>query len=347
MFALVLILACDADPDGEAACALTTDILVETSDQATIALHHHPGRGAPVLLVHGVSSNARFWDLDAEHSLAAWLVGEGFDPWLLDLRGHGRARRHVDGAPQLSGWTVDHYGTADVAAAVAHVRAVTGYRKVGYVGHSMGGMVGAIYVASGHDDLSAMVMVGSPATFDRDAPLVESARVAMGIAGASMFWIEAGVGGELAAALGTRSPVQLQRHLYNAEHFEPLTERRMLRTITSPLSRQEMQHFARMLTRERFESADGSLDWTTEYRRVAPPTLAISGSRDEVGLSAIVAPWTVGLPGPAKHLDIAEYGHLDLGLGEDAERDVFPHIAAWLSSYPPSSGGGRAAPGAR
>ncbi len=341
MFALLLILSCEAEPASDEDCPLTTNQPVQTADHATIALHHHPGRGAPVLLVHGVSSNARFWDLDAEHSLAVWLVGEGFDPWVMDLRGHGRARRDADGTPQLSGWTVDEYGTADVAAAVAYVRSVTGYQKLGYVGHSMGGMVGAIYVASGHDDLSAMVMVGSPATFDRDAPLVESARVALGVAGASMFWIESGAGGEIAAAFGTRSPVQVQRHLYNAEHFAPETERRMLRTIASPMSRQEMQHFARMLTHERFESADGALDWTAEFRKVAPPTLAISGSRDKVGLSKIVAPWAEGLPGPAKYLDIADYGHLDLGLGEDAERDVFPHIAAWLAAYPPSSGGVR------
>lgn len=338
MFALLVILSCEADTVPDETCALTTDSFVQTADGATIALHHHPGRGAPVLLVHGVSSNARFWDLDPEHSLASWLVREGFDPWVVDLRGHGRARRDGDGdgAPQLSGWTVDDYGRADVAAAVAHVRAVTGYREVGYVGHSMGGMVGAIYTASGHADLSAMVMVGSPATFDRAAPLAESARVLLGVAGASTLWIESGAGGELAAALGTRSPVQVQRHLYNAEHFAPETERRMLRTIASPMSRQEMQHFARMLTHERFESADGLLDWTAEFRKVAPPTLAISGSRDEVGRPSIVAPWAQGLPGPAKYLDIADYGHLDLGLGEDAERDVFPHIAAWLAAYPPA-----------
>lgn len=335
---LSLLVACASEvapPDG---CRLATDQLIATADGAEVALHHHPGRGPAVLLVHGVSSNSRFWDLDVDHSLAVWLAREGFDPWLLDLRGHGRARTRADGAPQISGWTVDDYGQHDVAAAVAWIRAVTGAEELGYVGHSMGGMVGAIYVASGHDDLSAIVMVGSPATFDRSAPLFEPARVALGAAGAGLFWVESGLGGELAAALGPAVPGQLQYRLYNPKNFLPATERRMLRSIASPMSREEMQHFARMLDHERFESADGTRAWTEEFRAVAPPVLAIAGGADEVGRPEFVHPWVEGVTTDARYVEVAGYGHLDLGLGEDAERDVFPHIASWLRDHPAGAG---------
>ncbi len=334
---LLLLAACSAPPlAAPPSCVLATDHLVPTDDGATIALHHHPGRGAPVVLVHGISSNATFWDLDHDHSLAAWLAREGFDPWVVDLRGHGRARRRDDGAPQISGWTVDDYGVHDVAAAVAYVRAVTGWRQVGYVGHSMGGMVGAIYVAAGGLDLSPAILVGSPATFDRDAPLFEPARVALGAAGTGLFWVESDLGGELAAALGPAVPGQLQYRLYNPKNFLPDTERRMLRSVASPMSREEMQHFARMLTHERFESADGARDWTADFRAVAPPVLAIAGGADEIGRPELVRPWVEGAAGPARYVEVAGYGHLDLGLGEDAERDVFPHIGEWLRAHPPT-----------
>ena len=62
-----------ADTVGEQ-CSLASSVKVVTEDGATIALHHHPGRGAPVIAVHGIASNHHFWDLDPQHSLAKWLV---------------------------------------------------------------------------------------------------------------------------------------------------------------------------------------------------------------------------------------------------------------------------------
>ena len=333
---VLFALACAAEGPADNACGLATDQFVETDDGATIALHHHPGRGPPVLLVHGASSNARFWDLDADHSLAVWLVREGFDPWLLDLRGHGLARTDSDGAAQVSGWTVDDYGLHDIPAAVNYVRTVTGAPKVAYVGHSLGGMVGAIYVASGGgSSLSSIVMVGSPATFDTDAPLMELARVALAFGGGALCWVDSGLAGKVAAALGPATPFEIQRRLYNAAHLRRDTERAMLRTVGSSLSRQEMQHLARMLKAERFESADGRTDWTAAFRATGFPALAIAGGADEVGRPEFVRPWGEG-PG-SRFVELPDYGHLDLGLGEDAERDVFPIIAGWLRDPPPTA----------
>lgn len=64
-------------------CATASTALVRTEDGATIGLHHHlgaggEGRGQPVLLVHGVSSNHRFFDLDADHGLGpGWRRAAG------------------------------------------------------------------------------------------------------------------------------------------------------------------------------------------------------------------------------------------------------------------------------
>lgn len=333
---LAFALACAPQIDlAEVPCPLATNLLVATEDGATIALHHHPGKGPAVLLVHGVSSNARFWDLDADHSLAVWLVQNGFDPWLLDLRGHGSARRDADGSPQISGWTVDDYGRYDVASAVDYVRVVTGVPQVAYIGHSMGGMVGAIYVANGGGPkLSSMVLVGSPARFDRKAPMMGLAQGAMAAGGASLFWVETGLAGQAAAALGPAAPRQLQSMLYNQAHLRPGTERSMLRHIASPLSREEMQQFGRMLKAERFESADASTDWTAAFHATGFPALAIAGGADQVGRPEFVRPWGTGAG--SSYVEIPDYGHLDLGLGEDAEIDVFPTIGEWLRAHPPT-----------
>ncbi len=330
----LLALACAPETDAVDTCPLATNTWLETADGATVALHHHPGRGSPVLLVHGIASNHRFWDLDAEHSLARWLVDRGYDVWLLDLRGHGLARRDADGVPQLSGWTVDDYGRYDVAAAVHHVQQVTGERQVAYVGHSMGGMVGGIYAAEGGaGNLSALIVVGSPGTFERDAPLVRLAGAGFAAGGASLWWFETPVAADAAAALGPLTPGGLQDRIYNAENLSDETERKLLGAIVSPMSREEMQHFARMIQHERFESADGQRDWLRAFGAVTTPTLGIAGSADEIGRPEWVRAYVDAMGGPRSFAVIPGYGHVDLGLGERASTEVFPHIEAWLDQY--------------
>ena len=330
---LLLTIACDAalDPADEP-CVLATDTKVATADGATIALHHHGGAGEPVLMIHGISSNSRFWDLDAEHSAARWLQARGHDVWLLDLRGHGEARTTADGVPQISGWSVDDYGKYDVAAAVEHIRNVTRKPKVAIVGHSMGGMVASIYLAlGGEGSVSRIVLVGSPGTFDREAPLVELARAGFAAGGGVLFWLETGLAADAAAMLGPMTPGRLQERLYNKDHFAPGNAERMLQRIVSPMSRQEMQQFSRMIDHERFESFDGTFSWTDRLAEVRTPVLGIAGGADEIAHPDWVQLLVESYGGPQQFVSVPGYGHLDLSLGEDADVDIWPRMEAGIT----------------
>lgn len=351
---LLLVAACahlgvpvgDADDDiPSRACTLARTVRLRTEDGATIALHHHAAAGPPVLLVHGISSNHHFFDLDPEHSLADWLVDRGHDVWMLDLRGHGDALRGVDGRLQRAGWRVDDYGLHDVPAAVDHVLACTGAEKLAYVGHSMGGMVGSIYAASGGaEQLSSLVYLGSPGTFDKDVPMVKLAQTAMAAGGATHLWFDTEVFAEASADLARGSVrVKLQERLYNPENFEPRTIDRMLRSIVSPMSRGEMQHFARMIADERFQSWDRTTDWLAELERVHVPALLIAGAGDGIVAPEWVEAYADAFGGPVEVFRAgtesglqADYGHLDLGLGERASTEIFPRVGAWIEAHQPS-----------
>jgi pimeloyl-ACP methyl ester carboxylesterase len=346
---LILLLACwDSEdaPQGarNAHCAISHDVLVPTADGATIALHHHPAKGPPVILVHGISSNHVFWDLDAEHSLADWLAARGHDVWLLDLRGHGDAVFDRDGRRQAAGWKIDDYARYDVPAAVRYVEGCTGYAQVGYVGHSMGGMVGAMYAGSGGAaDLSSLVLVGSPAAFTRDTPLYQLAEAGMWAGGATHLWFDTPVVSDAAAAL-SQGPLALriQEKLYNPANFNPATVDAMLRSIVSPMARGEMRQFARMMHDARFESWDRSVDYLAAMKAVKVPTFVIAGMGDDIAPPAWVEPYGTALGGPVELFEagtvsglVADYGHLDYGLGDRAPTEIFPRIATWIDRYPP------------
>lgn len=338
---LLFALGCwDTEPPVGAHCTLARTVQLPTDDGATVALHHHAGRGPPVLLVHGISSNHRFFDLDAERSMAGWLAERGWDVWALDLRGHGAALRDADGRLQQAGWTLDDYGRHDVPAAVAHVRACTGYETVHYVGHSMGGMVGAIYAATGGADaLASVTYLGSPGTFTRDAPIVRAALTSLDAGGTALLAFDTRPFAETAADL--RLHTAIQARLYNRENYTPESIERMLRTVVSPISRGEMRHFARMIRRERFTSWDGSVDYLAALRDVEVPALLVAGMADGIVQPAWVEAYADAFGGPVELVRAGtaygfatDYGHLDYVLGERADEEIYPRVGAWLMRWP-------------
>lgn len=96
--------------------------------------------GVPVLLVHGLSSNARLWD-----EVAARLAGDGHPVVAVDLRGHGTSA----GVPDRHGGPG---ATAAAAADLAAVCAGLGWADVVVAGQSWGGNV-VLQLAADRPDL--------------------------------------------------------------------------------------------------------------------------------------------------------------------------------------------------
>jgi hypothetical protein len=72
---------------------------IKTADGWTLVAHHYrptarPVAGAPpVILCHGLTYNAQFWDLDPSCSPAEYLAAAGFDVWAVSLRGCGLSQK--------------------------------------------------------------------------------------------------------------------------------------------------------------------------------------------------------------------------------------------------------------
>jgi pimeloyl-ACP methyl ester carboxylesterase len=93
-------------------------------------LHWPASEGNPAfLLLHGLASNARFWELVAPH-----LVEAGHPVWAPDLRGHGQTGKPDDG-----------YDFATITRDVHEVIGWLGLERPVLVGHSWGAMVALEY----------------------------------------------------------------------------------------------------------------------------------------------------------------------------------------------------------
>jgi pimeloyl-ACP methyl ester carboxylesterase len=101
------------------------------------------GPDAPpaILLVHGLASNARIWDLLAP------LLAPNFRLVAIDQRGHGFSDKPDDG-----------YGLATIAGDLAGAIVALGWSRPLVVGHSWGANV-ALQLAADHPDLPAGIVL--------------------------------------------------------------------------------------------------------------------------------------------------------------------------------------------
>jgi pimeloyl-ACP methyl ester carboxylesterase len=101
------------------------------------------GSGQPVLLLHGLASNARIWD-----GVAPRLVGAGLRVVALDLRGHGASDQPGSG-----------YDFASVGRDLAAALDGLGLERPVLVGHSWGANVALQFAADRPGAVAGLVLV--------------------------------------------------------------------------------------------------------------------------------------------------------------------------------------------
>lgn len=126
-----------------------------------------------VVLTHGTFSNAQTCT-----RLATYLAENGFDCWVLELRGHGRS----EAGPVHPNF--ERFGECDVPAALRAVRHHTQDRPLFWIGHSGGGLVLLMHLARHPEALAQVKGVVTLASQATDAGMTWSGRVKIALSAA-------------------------------------------------------------------------------------------------------------------------------------------------------------------
>jgi pimeloyl-ACP methyl ester carboxylesterase len=268
-----------------------------------------PGSGrSPVLLVPGTFSTRLLWLGTRGQGLAWTLWQAGFDPWVLEQRGHGRSEK-----PRR--WTMSDWIRLDAPAAVEAVLAHTGAPRVHWVGHSAGGVVGAGLL--GHRPamarrLAGLAMLGAP------GPGTVTGLRRWGARGA-----------HLAAALLPRARMS-GRALGLGPEQEP-----------SALVREWMGWNARGAWRDA-----GGRDYLVGLPEVRLPVFAVAGAGDRwLAPPHAVADLLGRFGSPDRTLLVAgrrtgfseDFDHPGLMVSRAARREIWPRLVAWLRERTPAA----------
>ncbi|MFP4173005.1 MAG: alpha/beta fold hydrolase [Candidatus Hydrogenedentota bacterium] len=142
---------------------------IATEDGWRIAAHRHrpkdPGaHGEPVLLCHGIFVNHRNFEAPAGGAIVDSLTEAGYDCWALDYRICRSA--HAPAGERFEA-TLDDVLLKDLPAAIQHIQERTGFSRIHWVGHSLGGMLFFAYeIVHGAAAVASATVLGAPPRFD-------------------------------------------------------------------------------------------------------------------------------------------------------------------------------------
>jgi len=116
-------------------------------------------KGVPVVLLHGSFSNRGFWFSGGGKGFAKSLLEAGFDPWMVEARGHGDSPVNDNYRDN----NVEAYSKFDLPAVQDFISEQT-QQKAFWVGHSLGGVTIATALAGAHlnsENVLGIVLFGA------------------------------------------------------------------------------------------------------------------------------------------------------------------------------------------
>jgi pimeloyl-ACP methyl ester carboxylesterase len=318
-----------------------------TSDGWRIALTRHRPEGAaaagdPVLLCHGIASSSTGLDLTEHVSLARALARAGLDAWLVDLRGRGQSLK-----PRLFGdvawdWSFDEYVERDAPAAIDAVLRATGRSRLHWVGFSLGAVVGygVLQDPDVAPKITSAVAIAGPVSYRLQRRYLFHWPLR------NLRWLRFEF---LMRLLAPASGYWRPKLLHNPENITGAVIRRVAVNAASNFGRNEMLQFSDWLEHDVFRSIDHRRDYRGGLAKIQTPLLFIAGNKDLIAPPPSVKDAHDAVASADKRFVIASraqafeanYGHLDLVLGQQAPREIFPLVVDWLEAH--RAGAARAA----
>jgi polyhydroxyalkanoate synthase len=304
-----------------------------TRDGWRIAVHHWrpvgAARAAPVLLCHGLASNAATWDLGAGPSFARYLAGRGHPVYALELRGAGASDGPRLGGARGYSWGAHEYVTEDVPAAIEHVLSRTGKERLHFIGHSMGGI---LLLALAPLPLAARfetaVVVGTALDYTKGSDFGQL----KGLAGFLRLVraIPVGTAARAYARFAGASP--FDDFMFAPENLALDEKRAIWREVFTWVPGLVLRELATTFDRGGFRGRDGRL-WVEGLKSIATPLLMVAGTRDRQCPVAAARATFEKVGSARKELLVAPgLGHFDLLVGSRAEREIYPAIARWIEA---------------
>ncbi|WP_152050481.1 alpha/beta hydrolase [Tautonia marina] len=341
---------------------------IRTVDGWTLVAHRfRPSTGVrpgtmPVILCHGLSYNAQFWDISPEVSFPQYLAERGWDVWVVNLRGSGLSSKWVakiDAAPTMvvgglirratnnrmaptgyatldpkfARWNLDDHINYDLPALVHLVRSHTRAPEVAWVGHSMGGIIGLCHLARYQNPgIGRLVTVGSQVT-------MPNGQLATQFLMELMTLRQGQIAGEiLPEELIIDSKTSIDNMFFNNSHVDPRVYRALTHDGIDVPSIGLLQQYLTLAARKELLDAGKTFSYAAMLPNVQAPILVACGAADQLAPPTVQQTIYERVGSTDKTLMYfgraqgfaADSGHSDALVGRTSRQQVYPTIEQWL-----------------
>ena len=316
---------------------------------------------AAVILCHGFNINNKFWDLDKRSALARYLAANGYDVYAPDLRGSGKSSKplfsrlkglfkfEVEDIPHMFikaptdltkfNWTIDDHICKDIPAILRLVRKKSGFDKVYWIGHSMGGIImygylelyGSRFIA-GFVPISSMIVI--PDSLNDHLKLIAEQKPLMN---ASLI-VNTTVASQLRNLTFGTVKHPMEDLLMETENMYDDVVFRFFRICIDDTAPGVVSQFSDSIRKGKMLSRKGTYSYSDKLHLIKTPILFMLGAKDGFLSEKEVLAAFNGVSSPDKEMLIfskengylTDYGHCDLILGKNSAVEVYPAILAWL-----------------
>eukprot|EP00878_Enallax_costatus_P044472 GHUV01053113.1.p1 GENE.GHUV01053113.1~~GHUV01053113.1.p1 ORF type:complete len:677 (+),score=186.62 GHUV01053113.1:167-2197(+) len=301
-------------------------------------------RNYPILMCPGLaSSGTGTFDVLPKESIADFLAADGYEVWVIDLRGNGKADKQSRVDLEIE-WNIDDYLVQDVPACIEYVLKQSKADMLHWMGHSMGGMLGSGLCSQAGKwgrKLRSVMLCGSGCFGDGSWHVLLKKLVAPIVA----FGFPAHYSCQ-ALALLSNTPAALsvfETLFYWCPNMDKGARKALLNTCFNFIPQRLLGQFLAS-----HGSAGGLSSWNGDFLYADPdvlakckvPCLGLNGDYDLFCPAAGGAKNVDLFGGPKKHLIFGpahghqyHYGHFDVIVGKNAQLEVWPSIKEWLAEH--------------
>jgi pimeloyl-ACP methyl ester carboxylesterase len=236
--------------------------------------------------------------------------------------------------------TLDDHVREDLPAFARGAMELSGHDRVFLLGHSMGGLISYFAGATAlRNHVRGIASIGSPYVFGQGSALLFGLRE---LAAAARFTGILDSNPALPLRIVGRH-LHKQRRLWNTrllplpirawapDTVEPdVLEEYLRRTFDRSTLAVALDIF-RAGRQRGFKSGDGMIDYSTAFEILDRPLLVVAGTEDGLAPPASVRPAHERSRSSDKTYRAFPFGHIDLVVGKEATRTVWPLIRNWLA----------------
>ncbi|WP_088287103.1 alpha/beta fold hydrolase [Ideonella sp. A 288] len=313
----------------------------------------------PVILAPGFTVRAVSFAVDTvEQNLAEHLTAAGYDVWLFDYRASPDS-----GSPIGAHFSVDDIAREDWPAAVAKVKAVTGAPDVQVLAHCVGSMSLLMALLEGLEGVRSVI--ASALTLHPVTNWLSYLKVDLGAVQLLEGRTEFAQGFHIVPDQGDfereidviawNVPVPEGQQCKNPvchrvfSIFGPSYTHAQLNAAThdamgrmfGTIALSPFEQLSLIMAREQVVDASGADTYLTaeKARRLALPISFVTGARNQIFDPETISRtyhWLAAHNGIGLYdrFVFPDYEHMDMFIGRDAQRDVYPHLLGRLKLHP-------------